>query len=146
MNQALGDESHPWERFFRTLFWLGIVMGAVSVLQYLLLLLFAHRRWGPPTMAVFPRPQLFIVLLGLPALIQAAAREFLCSTIVSSRIREDVLPLIDHGHGLPRLLRVACFTTAHGGFQGSLLLDITAGLCAVGYLFTACCEWVQVCI
>ena len=74
-NGALGDEGHMWERFFRSLFWFGVIMAAVSMLQWLLLLLFAQRRWRAPIMAVFPRPQLFVVLMGLPALIQAAARK-----------------------------------------------------------------------
>ena len=71
---ALGSEDKTWQRFLRTLFWLGLVFAGCGVLQYLILLLAAHQHWQAPTMLIFPRPQLFIILLGLPALIQAAAR------------------------------------------------------------------------
>lgn len=70
---ALGAEEHPWQRFFRTLFWLGVIMGGATLLQYMVLLFFAHQRWTPPVMAIFPRPQLFLVLMGLPSLVQAAS-------------------------------------------------------------------------
>lgn len=92
MDQALGSMNHPWERFFRTLFWLGVIMAGVSILQYLLLLMFAHLHWRTPIMAVFPRPQLFVILLGLPALVQAAARKQAASVLLSTRLRADALP------------------------------------------------------
>ncbi|KAK9800174.1 hypothetical protein WJX73_003425 [Symbiochloris irregularis] len=93
-DHALG--ASPWEKFFRTLFWMGIIFAAACVVHYLALALFAQQGWRPFVFMIFPRPQLFLIFLGLPSLIQAAAPLLASSggSLVGGILIVTVLPLL----------------------------------------------------
>ena len=71
---ALGsDIENPYLRITRIIVWLAIGLALVSLFHIVLLLLFVTRRWTLPDMLYFPRPQLFVMALAVPATAEGAA-------------------------------------------------------------------------
>ena len=75
---------NPFEQLYRALFWLGMLLALVTALQLAALAFFMYKRARRPPLVAFPRPQLFVVMLGIPALIAAAAGEALPSPCLAS--------------------------------------------------------------
>ena len=73
---ALGsDIENPYLRITRIVVWVAIGLAVVSLVHIVLLLLFVTRRWTLPDMLYFPRPQLFVMALAVPATAEGAASE-----------------------------------------------------------------------
>ena len=64
---------NPFEQLYRSLFWVAMLLALVTALQLAALAFFMYQRARRPPLVAFPRPQLFVVMLGIPALIAAAA-------------------------------------------------------------------------
>lgn len=74
---ALGsDIENPYLRITRIIVWVAIGLAAVTLVHIVLLLLFVTRRWTLPDMLYFPRPQLFVMALAVPATAEGAANLF----------------------------------------------------------------------
>ena len=80
---ALGsDIENPYLRITRIVVWVAIGLAVVSLLHIVLLLLFVTRRWTLPDMLYFPRPQLFVMALAVPATAEGAASESQAAALV----------------------------------------------------------------
>ena len=73
VGHAVG-EGNPFEQLYRVLFWIAILLAGITLVQLAATGLYMYARAKRPALLCFPRPQLFVTMLGLPALIQASAR------------------------------------------------------------------------
>lgn len=70
---ALGNGNDPYETVWRSLFWLGLGLFALTVLVYVAVALFLYKRWGLPVILQSPRPQIMLLMFGVPAIAQSSA-------------------------------------------------------------------------
>ena len=73
VGNAVG-RGNPFEQLYRVLFWIAILLAAITLVQLVAVGLYMYARAKRPALLCFPRPQLFVSMLGIPALIQASAR------------------------------------------------------------------------
>lgn len=70
----LTSEYTGWDDFLRNIFWLAVICGSLILLHILLLLFLRWRTKTPLHGALsFPRFELFLLVLALPAIAQACA-------------------------------------------------------------------------
>lgn len=73
---AMGtNETNPYKRLLRVLFWLAVLLAVVLVLHLIILAAFMYSRWNTPSLLHFPRPELMVLLISLAAIAQGAASE-----------------------------------------------------------------------
>ena len=90
VSSATGS-GNPYEELYRALFWAGMLLALVTALQLAALSFFMWKRSRRPPLVAFPRPQLFVVMLGMPALIAAAAGAPQSGTLLTSRCSQVVI-------------------------------------------------------
>lgn len=71
------QSSDGWDDFARNMFWLGVICGSLILLHALLLLLLRCRRKNseerkPYGALIFPRLEIFLIILALPCICQAS--------------------------------------------------------------------------
>lgn len=92
---ALGsDIENPYLRITRIIVWVAIGLAAVTLVHIVLLLLFVTRRWTLPDMLYFPRPQLFVMALAVPATAEGAASESQAASSGTSAVPVPVRVLL----------------------------------------------------
>ncbi|GAA0161748.1 hypothetical protein LIER_17992 [Lithospermum erythrorhizon] len=73
------QNSNRWRDFYRSMFWLGIIGGSLILLHCLLLLVLRLRRYNKEKNGrqygalVFPRFEIFLLILALPCVCEASA-------------------------------------------------------------------------
>ena len=72
-SEALGSKDGLYAKLFRVLFWLGVIIAAVLVFHALLILASSFFSKRLPNILHFPRPELMVVLLAVPAIANAAS-------------------------------------------------------------------------
>lgn len=70
---ALGNRVNPYESVWRSLFWLGLGLFAVSILVYAADVFCAYKRWNMPIILTAPRPQITLLMFGVTAIAQSSA-------------------------------------------------------------------------
>ena len=70
------NETNPYKRLLRVLFWLAVLLAVVMVLHLIILAAFMYSRWNTPSLLHFPMPELVVLLISLAAIAQGAASEF----------------------------------------------------------------------
>ena len=70
---ALGNGDDPYETVWRSLFWLGLGLIALTITVYGAVAFFLYKRWGLPVILQSPRPQIMLLMFGVPAIAQSSA-------------------------------------------------------------------------
>lgn len=70
---ALGNGNDPYETVWRSLFWLAVALVAVTVLVTAAVAFFLYKRWQLPIILQSPRPQIMLLMFGVPAIAQSSA-------------------------------------------------------------------------
>ena len=70
---ALGNGDNPYETVWRSFFWLGLGLIALTLLVFAAMAFFLYKRWSLPVILQYPRPQIMLLMFGVPAIAQSSA-------------------------------------------------------------------------
>ncbi|KAK9809018.1 hypothetical protein WJX72_007977 [[Myrmecia] bisecta] len=145
---ALGQGNSLYTSLYRALFWLGVGLVGITLLQAACISLLMYLRKKRPNILHFPRPQLFVLLVAAPAIAQGAAKLFSGSAtdIIVGVILVVFLPVMFiilaigfvYSAVYHRRSRKAVFVLEHDpilgqhsrhahGHKGSVVLDVLFG-------------------